>query len=581
MKLSNLYLPTAKEAPADAQLTSHKLMLRAGLIYKLGSGLYSWQPLGLKVLRKVEKIVHEEMQAIGAQEILMPAVQPKDLWDESGRWDEFGPQLLKIVDRQGREFCFGPTHEEVVTDLIRHNVKSYKQLPFSLYQIQSKFRDEIRPRFGIMRAREFMMKDAYSFHIDNESLESTYEKFFNAYAEIIERIGLKYRVVDADAGSIGGKRSQEFHAIADSGEDILVYSSDSSYAANIEKASCLVNDRIAPKELNKIEKISTPNIKTVDEQSEFLNINSETIVKSLLVKSSDPQNPIIAILLRGDRELNEIKAQNHPDILSPLTLASDTEVEQACGCKPGSVGPLGLNLPIIADREVLQLNNFSCGVNETDMHYIGVNWERDVPLPTNIADLITVKEGDTSPDGKGVLKFARGIELGHIFQLGTKYSKALGANVLNMAGKPQPISMGCYGIGVSRIVAATIEQSHDENGIIWPESIAPFSIIIIPISYHKDEKIKSIADEIYNKILATGVDVLLDDRNIRPGVAFKDAELIGIPHRIVIGKKILENSCVEYIRRHDSYKAELNLATLKDKISSFQLTDFFNNINKE
>lgn len=579
MKLSNFYLPTLKEAPADAQLASHKLMLRAGLINKLGSGLYSWQPLGLKVLRKVEKIVHEEMLAIGAQEVFLPAVQPKELWEESGRWEEFGPQLLKISDRQEREFCFGPTHEEVITDLIRHNVKSYKQLPFILYQIQSKFRDEIRPRFGVMRAREFLMKDAYSFHFGQESLENTYDSFFSAYSKIIDRIGLEYRVVDADTGSIGGKKSQEFHAIAESGEDILVYSTDSNYAANIEKATCLNgNYSDSLEEPCKLEKTSTPGIKTVAEQSAFLNIPTRKIVKTLLVYGTEDN--VVALLLPGDRELNEVKAQNHKLIASPLTLASDSDVKNYCGCEPGSIGPIDLNVTLIADPKVLDIANFSCGANETDMHFINVTWDRDLPKPKNIYDMTSVKEGDASPDGQGTLKFARGIELGHIFQLGTKYSEAMNASVLDPEGKPTPISMGCYGIGVSRIVAAAIEQCHDDKGIVWPESIAPFNVVIVPIGYHKDIKVKNAANDLYNELAATGIEVILDDRNIRPGVAFKDAELIGIPHRLVISDKLLEKNTIEYSRRVDSFKTEINSSILKEKVSSFQLNNYLNNLQQ-
>lgn len=578
MKLSNFYLPTSKEAPTDAQLASHKLMLRAGLINKLGSGLYSWQPLGLRVLRKVEAIVHKHMQAIGAQEVLMPAVQPKELWEESGRWDEFGPQLLKMTDRQEREFCFGPTHEEVVTDLIRHNVKSYKQLPFSLYQIQVKFRDEIRPRFGVMRAREFFMKDAYSFHIDASSLESTYGNFFSAYSKIIEDIGLEYRIVDADTGSIGGKKSQEFHAIAESGEDILVYSTESSYAANLEKAECLAeHSDLSKNEMHSIEKVSTPGIKTVQQQAEFLKISPANIVKTLLVKGCEDN--VVALLLPGDRELNEIKAQNHPMVASPLEMASDTDVEKYCGCAPGSIGPIDLNVPIIADPKVFNIANFSCGANENDMHYVAVNWDRDLNKPDNVLDITNVVEGDVSPDGKGTLKFARGIELGHIFQLGTKYSESMGATVLDTAGKPTPIAMGCYGIGVSRIVAAAIEQSHDDNGIIWPEAIAPFHIIITPVGYHKSDRVKEAADALYNGLLANGIEALLDDRNIRPGVAFKDAELIGIPHRLVISEKLLDKSLVEYTRRRDCFKTEVDSSALTERISNSTLSNFLNKLN--
>ncbi len=541
MKTSRFHLVTRKETPADAEIVSHQLMLRAGLINKLGAGLYTWTPLGLKVLRKVENIVREEMDRAGALEVLMPAVQPAELWQETGRWEQFGGQLLKIKDRAGRDYCFGPTHEEVITDFARKEIKSYKQLPVNFYQIQTKFRDEIRPRFGVMRAREFIMKDAYSFHIDDESLKQTYQDMHDAYCRIFDRIGLTYRAVDADSGAIGGSGSQEFHVIADSGEDAIAYSDSGTYAANIEKAEAVAPDSPRPQPGAAVETVDTPNARSIEEVASALNVPKNRIAKTLLVEGTEGP---VALVLRGDHELNEIKADHLPQVKSPLRFLTAEEVKQVAGCEPGSVGVKGLNATIIADHSAAQLADFVTGANRDGQHLTGVNWERDAHFDET-ADIRNVTEGDPSPDGSGTLKFARGIEVGHIFQLGDKYSKAMNAVVLGEDGKSVPMKMGCYGIGVSRIVGAAIEQNHDDKGIIWPTAIAPFQVVILPMNMHKSERVKATAEQLYNELKAAGIEVLLDDRKIRPGAMFADAELLGIPWHVVIGDRSLDQGEVE------------------------------------
>ncbi len=560
MRLSQYFLATHKETPQDAEIISHQLMIRAGLIRKLSSGLYTWLPLGLKILQKVEAIVREELNAIGALEILMPAVQPAELWQESKRWDTFGAQLLKMTDRAGREFCYGPTHEEVITDMLRGELKSYKQLPLNLYQIQTKFRDEIRPRFGVMRSREFIMKDAYSFHIDKDCLAKTYEKMHKAYCAIFDRLGLRYRAVDADSGSIGGSASHEFQVLADNGEDLIFYCNDSDYAANIEKASHLLPEPVTQQDTaSRKENVATPNAKTIDDVVSALNLPIEKTIKTLLVEGEE--RPAIALILRGDHTLNEIKAENHPQIKSPLTFIDEDKASELTGSTFGSLGPVELNMPIIVDHSAAAISDFCCGANQSDQHFINCNWYTDASW-TECADLRNVVEGDLSPDGKGTLSCARGIEVGHIFQLGNKYSQAMKANVLNHNGKATAMEMGCYGIGISRIVAAAIEQHHDDKGIVWPAALAPFQMVIVPMNMHKSDVVKQKAFELYDQLKAQGVDVLLDDRTERAGVMFADSELVGIPHRITIGAKGIENGIVEYKHRKDTDKQEINLDAL-------------------
>jgi len=547
MRTSHYLLATQKETPADAEVVSHRLMLRAGLIRKLAAGLYTWLPLGLRVLRKVEAIVREEMDAAGAQELSMPVVQPAELWEESGRWEQYGPELLRIEDRHQRAFCLGPTHEEVITSLVRDEIKSYKQLPLNLYQIQTKVRDEIRPRFGIMRSREFLMKDAYSFHLDQASLQETYGAMFDAYSAIFTRLGLEFRPVIADTGSIGGSGSHEFHVLADSGEDAIAFSDGGDYAANVELAEALApqGDRAAPAEA--MQKVATPGVKTIEELAAFLSVDVVQSVKTLVVEGEEP-GTLVALVLRGDHQLNAIKAQKLPGVGNPLCLASAERVRAACGVGFGSLGPVGLPLPVIVDRSAAQLADFSCGANEDGFHYRGVNWERDC-APGQVADLRNVVSGDPSPDGRGVLQIKRGIEVGHIFQLGTKYSEAMNAKVLNENGENVTVTMGCYGIGVSRIVAAAIEQSHDDRGITWPAAMAPFQIAIVPLNMHKSAAVAACAEDLYRELRAAGLEVLMDDRNERPGVKFADMELIGIPHRVVIGDRALAEGNLEYKHR--------------------------------
>lgn len=551
MRTSQYLIPTLKETPADAVVISHQLLLRAGMIRKLASGLYTWLPLGLRVLRKVEKIVREEMDAAGAHEVLMPAIQPAELWQESGRWEQYGPELLRIKDRHQREFCVGPTHEEVITDLARNELNSYKQLPLNFYQIQTKFRDEIRPRFGLMRGREFLMKDAYSFHLNQESLQETYDRMHQAYCNIFTRLGLKFRPVQADTGSIGGTGSHEFHVLADSGEDDIAFSNVSDYAANIEKAEAIPRETERAAATEVLRDVDTPNAKTIDELVAQCGITAAQVVKTLIVHAAE-EGKLIALVVRGDHELNEIKAANHARVANPLVMASEEEIRAAVGAGTGSLGPVNLPIPCIVDRSVALMADFVCGANVDGKHLFGVNWERDVALP-EVADLRNVVAGDPSPDGQGVLEIKRGIEVGHIFQLGTKYSEALKVQVLGEAGKPVTLVMGCYGIGVSRVVAAAIEQNYDARGILWPNALAPFQVGIVPMKYENAD-IKAATDALYAELTAAGFEVLLDDRDKKTsnGVKFADMELIGIPHRIVVSERGLAEGLLEYKGRQDA-----------------------------
>ena len=547
MYLSKFQLTTLKETPSDAEISSHQLMLRAGLIRKLASGLYTWLPLGLRVMRKVENIVREEMDSCGALEILMPAVQPSELWQESGRWEQYGPELLRLKDRHDREFCFGPTHEEIITDLARKELSSYKQLPVTYYQVQTKFRDEVRPRFGVMRAREFLMKDAYSFHISQQSLQETYDLMYQAYSRIFSRLGLEFRAVMADSGSIGGNSSHEFHVLADSGEDAIAFSSEGDYAANVEKAESLRPNDARPAASVEMATIDTPDQHSIEEVSKFLSVEPAQCLKTLLVEGSE-ENSIVALVLRGDHELNEIKTEHLDEVASPLCFASDEQIKEVAGCSAGSLGPVGLNIKVIADYAALQCADFVCGANIDGKHLSGVNWERDCPVP-DAADLRNIVEGDASPDGKGTLSIVRGIEVGHIFQLGKKYSEAMNATVLDENGKATTMTMGCYGIGVTRIVAAAIEQNHDDNGIIWPQNLAPFDVAIAPINMQKSEDVSNAAIKLHDELTAAGLDVLLYDEKARLGGMLADLDLIGIPHRIVIGDRGLKEDKVEYKKR--------------------------------
>ena len=547
MRTSQTLISTLKETPSDAEIVSHRLMLRAGMIKKLASGLYTWMPMGLKVLRKVEHIAREEMNAAGAIELSMPVVQPAELWQESGRWAQYGPELLRMHDRHNRDFCLGPTHEEVITDIARNELASYKQLPINFYQIQTKFRDEIRPRFGVMRAREFIMKDAYSFHIDQASLEETYWVMHRAYCNIFDRLGLHYRPVEADTGSIGGSHSHEFHVLADSGEDAIAFSNGSDFAANVELAEAVAPAAQRPAPTQRLAEIETPNTKTIEELATNHGIAATQSVKTLFVAGED-EGTWVALVLRGDHRLNEIKAEKHPLVRSPLVMAEEKDVLALCGAGFGSLGPVGLNVPVIADRSAAVMADFVCGANKTGIHYTGVNWDRDAQL-RDVADLREVVEGDLSPDGKGTIEIKRGIEVGHIFQLGQKYSEAMNAQVLDANGKSQTMSMGCYGIGISRIVAAAIEQNHDDKGIIWPDAMAPYQVAIVPLNMQKSQAVAEAAETLYQALIDAGVDVLLDDRNERPGIKFADMELIGIPHRLVIGDRSLEQGVIEYKHR--------------------------------
>lgn len=568
MRTSNFLLATLKETPSDAEVISHQLMLRAGMIRRVASGIYTWLPLGLKVLRKIEKIIREEMDASGAQEVMMPVVQPAELWQESGRWEQYGPELLRIHDRHNRDFCLGPTHEEIITQLAKTEIRSYRELPANFYQIQTKFRDEVRPRFGVMRSREFIMKDAYSFNLTRESLSKTYAQMHATYVRIFDRIGFDYRPVSADSGAIGGDASHEFHVLADSGEDDIAFSTESDYAANIELAEAVpdIAERAAASEALRL--VETPNTKTIQALVEKFDLSIKKTIKTLIVKASDEiEADLVALLVRGDRELNVIKAAKLPQVADPFEFAAEVEIRDAIGAGPGSLGVVNMPLPIIADREVALMSDFGAGANIDDQHYFGINWGRDVAEP-EVADLRNVVEGDASPDGKGTLEIKRGIEVGHIFQLGKKYSAAMGANVLNEQGKSTTMEMGCYGIGVTRIVAAAIEQNHDDRGIIWPQSIAPFQLAIVAIGYLKSEAVRQRADALYESLSAAGIEVLLDDRKERPGVMFADMELIGIPHRLTIGDRALERGVIEYAHRANGQKQDLEIDTAFDFLLS-------------
>jgi prolyl-tRNA synthetase len=551
MKTSQFPLQTVKETPADAEVMSHRLMLRAGMIRKLAAGLYTWLPLGLRVLRKVEGIVREEMNRAGALEVLMPAVQPAELWQESGRWEHYGPELLRFKDRHQRDFCFGPTHEEIITELARNELRSYKQVPINFYQIQTKFRDEIRPRFGVMRAREFLMKDAYSFHLDQASLGETYQVMYETYSRIFRRCGLDFRAVQADTGSIGGYASHEFHVLAASGEDAIAFSNSGDYAANVELAEALPPADRAPPPTEERRLVDTPDARTIADLVAQFGQPIERTVKTLVVAASEEAGGgLVALLVRGDHELNALKAEKLPQVAAPLRMATEAEIRAAVGAGPGSLGPLDLPIPCIADRAVAVTADFSTGANQDGKHWFGLNWGRDLPLP-EVADLRNVVEGDPSPDGRGTMTIARGIEVGHIFQLGRKYSEAMNATVQGEDGKAVTLTMGCYGIGVSRVVAAAIEQNHDERGIIWPEPLAPFSVALLPMKLDKSYRVREAAERLYAELTAEGIDVLLDDRDVRPGFMFADMELIGIPHRVVIGDKGLDDGKLEYKGRRD------------------------------
>ncbi|MDH1265817.1 proline--tRNA ligase [Pseudomonas sp. GD03944] len=566
MRTSQFLLSTLKETPSDAVVISHQLMLRAGMIRKLASGLYTWLPMGLRVLRKVERVVREEMDAAGALEVLMPGIQPAELWQESGRWEQYGPELLRMKDRHGRDFCAGPTHEEVITDLARNELNSYKQLPINMYQIQTKFRDEIRPRFGLMRGREFIMKDAYSFHADQASLQETYDRMHQAYCNVFTRLGLNFRPVQADTGSIGGTGSHEFHVLAESGEDDIAFSDSSDYAANIEKAEAIPREAARAAATEAMRLIDTPNTKTIDALVQGFALAIEKTIKTLVVHGAE-KGTLVALIVRGDHELNEIKAANLEQVASPLVFASEAEIRAAIGAGPGSLGPVNLPIPCIVDRSVALMSDFASGANIEDKHYFGVNWERDLPLPA-VADLRNVLAGDPSPDGKGTLEIKRGIEVGHIFQLGTKYSQALNCQVLGESGKPVTLTMGCYGIGVSRVVAAAIEQNNDERGILWNDALAPFQIALVPLRYETDV-VREATDKLYAELTAAGFEVLLDDRDKKtsPGIKFADMELIGIPHRIVVSDRGLADGNLEYKSRQET---EAQAVAVADILSFIQ-----------
>ncbi|MEZ5445144.1 MAG: proline--tRNA ligase [Gammaproteobacteria bacterium] len=559
MRFTKLLIPTLREVPADAEIISHQLMLRAGLIRKLAAGIYTWLPVGLRVLRRIENIVREEMNRAGAQEVLMSGVLPAELWQESLRWEQYGPELLRLKDRHERDFCLGPTHEEAITDLIRREIRSYKQLPANFYQIQMKFRDEIRPRFGVMRAREFLMKDAYSFHLTQESLVETYRQMHETYSRIFSRLGLRFRAVLADTGNIGGSGSHEFHVLAETGEDRIAYSEGGDYAANVEMAEALppAGERPAPRAPMGV--VNTPDVHTIEQLSAFLDVPATQTVKTLIVDAAE--GGVVALVLRGDHELNAVKAAKLDGIASPLRMADPAVVRRHVGCDVGSIGPVGLTCPVLVDRAAAALADFVCGANEDGKHLAGVNWGRDCPEPLAV-DIRNVVEGDPSPDGKGTLKITRGIEVGHIFQLGTKYSKAMKATCLDEKGKAVEMIMGCYGIGVSRLVAAAIEQNHDERGIIWPEAIAPFTVALVPVSMHKSERLRLAVEELYKRLCAAGIDVLLDDRQDRLGVMLNDIELLGIPHRLVLSDRGLDAGTVEYQGRRDTAKQDVPMASI-------------------
>ncbi len=578
MRTTQFPLNTVKETPADAEIASHQLMIRAGLIRKLAAGLYSWLPLGLRVLRKVEKITREEMEKAGALEVLMPALQPAELWQETGRWEQYGPELARLKDRHDRDFCLGPTHEEIITDLARNEIKSYKQLPITYYQVQTKFRDEIRPRFGVMRSREFIMKDAYSFHLDQDSLQATYDVMYQAYTNIFNHLGLKFRAVIADSGSIGGAVSHEFHVLADSGEDAIAFSTESDYAANVEQAAALPPQslRLSPSE--ELDKIATPGQKSISEVSEFLGVTPQKILKTLAiiqtVKTAMNEDTEVfwLLYLRGDHELNEVKAHK---ILGEFRFATDEEIEGKLNCRPGYIGPpvknSGQVINGLADHSAIAMSDFVCGANDPGFHLKGCNWESDFLIVSiadiserQVADIRKVVEGDPSPDGKGEITLARGIEVGHIFQLGSKYSAAMKAGVINEGGKNQIMLMGCYGIGISRVVAAAIEQNHDDKGIIWPANLAPFQVALCPMNMHKSERLKVASEQLYQDLQAAGIEVLFDDRKVRAGFMFSDMELIGIPHCIIVGDRGLDTGTVEYKGRTAQENIEIPFADIID-----------------
>jgi prolyl-tRNA synthetase len=568
MRFSEFSLTTLKEVPAEAEIVSHQLMLRAGLIRRLASGLFTWMPLGLRILRKVEAVVREEMDRAGALELLMPAVQPAELWQESGRWDKYGPLLLRMQDRHQRDYCFGPTHEEVITDVARKELRSYKQLPVNFYQVQTKFRDEIRPRFGVMRSREFIMKDAYSFDIDEAGLEASYQKMHAAYTAIFERLGLTFRVVDADSGEIGGSKSQEFHVLADSGEDAIAYCDDDNYAANIESAATLPPDGTRAAATAELKKVETPAARSIDALCDMLAVTPQQTLKTLIVEGTDGP---VALALRGDHELNAVKAQKIPGVASPLTMADAETVRKVTGCEPGFAGPIGLDIAVFYDHATANMADFVCGANESDMHYTGANIGRDIEAVATV-DIRNVVSGDPTPGGNGTLSITRGIEVGHIFQLGDQYSRAMNATVQDSNGKDSVMSMGCYGIGITRIVGAAIEQNHDDNGIIWPAPLAPFDVVLVPINMHRSETVREAAEVLYEELQNAGLEVLFDDRNTRPGVMFADAELIGVPHRLVISERGLKANELEYRQRRDEESRNLNreaaLNLLKESVIS-------------
>lgn len=563
MRASQFHINTTRETPNDAEIISHQLMIRAGFIRRLGSGLYTWMPLGVRVLRKIETIVREEMNRAGAIELLMPSIQPADLWHETARWDKFGPELLRLKDRHDRDYCVGPTHEEVITDIARKEIKSYRQLPLNFYQIQTKFRDEVRPRFGVMRSREFIMKDAYSFNLTEESLHDSFDQMNTAYCNIFDRMGLAYRAVEADSGSIGGAKSREFHVLADSGEDAVVYATEGDYAANMEKAA-VVSHTTRGAATAPMQTVSTPGVHTISELAEQLGIAESQCLKTLLVAGTE--HPVVALVLRGDHQLNEIKAEHLPEVLAPLTMADAAQIKATVQCEAGSIGPVGLTIPVIADTDAATMSDFVCGANVNGEHITGVNWVRDLPEPV-VRDIRNVVEGDPNPAGPGTLKIVRGIEVGHIFELGSTYSEPMNATVLDENGKPSTLFMGCYGVGVTRVAAAAIEQNNDEQGIIWPMAIAPFEAVVCPVNMVKSDAVKEAAEALYEELKAAGVDVLFDDRPLRPGAMFADMELIGIPHRFVISDKLLASGEVEYRGRRDSESSRIPRAEVLARIS--------------
>ena len=572
MRASQFLIATQKETPADAEVISHQLMLRAGLIRRLASGLYTWLPMGLRSIRKVERIVREELNAAGAQELLMPAIQPAELWQESGRWQKYGPELLRLKDRHQRDFCVGPTHEEVITDMMRKEVRSYKSLPMNFYQIQTKFRDEVRPRFGVMRSREFIMKDAYSFHLGQESLQQTYDAMHTAYANIFTRLGLDFRAVRADSGSIGGNTSQEFHVLAQSGEDDIAFSNspNSSFAANVETAEAVLPEapRLAPSK--SMEKVHTPDQKTIDSVCEFLGLDKTQSLKTLVVlgvANEEGHHPLVALVLRGDHNMNEVKAEKHALIAQPLTMAPEQRIIDELNTTSGSIGPVGLTITVIADRAATVMSDFTAGANDAGYHLTNLNWQRDCDY-SDVADIRNVVEGDPSPCGNGEIEIKRGIEVGHIFQLGDEYSRAMSATVLNENGKPQFMQMGCYGIGITRVIAACIEQNYDDKGIMWPLALAPFELALIPLNYEKSEAVRAATDKLYSELKAAGIDVIMDDRAMRPGVKFADAELIGLPHRVVIGDRGLDSGALEYRNRRAEANEDMPLEGALDFIKA-------------